>query len=142
MQKIEALQVNKYLTQMEIESHLLGVEYIIMAAPSVRENPKYPIHFTIFLNTKDILTQDIKDAILDKFCEQYKITSIVDQLSELSAVAFALTSNETPMPLHLFKEDDRKVLQHTYMHVIDFEGNSSEFKEPKDGLTGWSYSYN
>jgi hypothetical protein len=142
MQKKEALKTQRYFDKPEIDAHLFGVEYIIMAAPSTRENAKAPIHFTIFLNTQEVLPPNIQEAVLKKFAAQYNITEIHDVFSQLDSVAFAQTSQETPMPLHLFKEEDKRALPHTIMHVIDFEGDSPDFKEPKEGMTGWSYSYN
>lgn len=143
MQKtIKALQAENYLNPAEIESHLEGVEYIIMAAPTTRDNPNTPIHFTIFLNTSDELPVDVQHAILDKFADQYKITNIYDIFSQLDAVAFAETNLDSVMPMHLFKAEDKENLEHTMMHIIDFEGNSADFGEVKAGSTGWSYSYN
>jgi len=143
MQKnIKALQTENYLSPTEIQTHLEGVEYIIMAAPTTRDNPNTPIHFTIFLNTSDELPVDIQHAILDKFVDQYKITNIVDVFSQLDAVAFAETNLDSTMPMHLFKDEDKENLEHTMMHIIDFEGNSEDFGEVKAGSTGWSYSYN
>ena len=143
MQKtIKALQAENYLTPAEIKTHLEGVEYIIMAAPTTRDNPNTPIHFTIFLNTTDTLPVDVQHAILDKFLDQYKITNIVDVFSQLDAVAFAETNLDSVMPMHLFKAEDKENLEHTMMHIIDFEGNSEDFGEVKAGSTGWSYSYN
>ena len=143
MQKtIKALQAESYLNPTEIEAHLDGVEYIIMAAPTTRDNPNTPIHFTIFLNTKDALPADVQHAILDKFADQYKITNIYDVFSQLDAVAFAETNLDSVMPMHLFKDETKKELDHTMMHIIDFEGNSEDFGEAKAGSTGWSYSYN
>jgi len=143
MQKtIKALQAENYLSATEIENHLDGVEYIMMAAPTTRDNPNTPIHFTIFLNTTDVLPTDVQHAILDKFAMQYKISNIYDVFSQIDAVAFAETNLDSVMPMHLFKDDDKKELEHTMMHIIDFEANAEEFGEVKAGSTGWSYSYN
>jgi len=142
MQKHEALKTQRYLNKAEIEAHLNGVEYIIMAAPSTRQDAKAPIHFTIFLNTTDILPQEVQQAILEKFAAQYKLFNISDIFSQIDAVAFAITNQETPMPMHLFKDDDKKSLEHGFMHILDFEADSNDFKEAKSGSTGWSYSYN
>ncbi len=143
MQKtIKALQAQNYLNPAEIASHLDGVEYIIMAAPTTRDNPNTPIHFTIFLNTSDELPVDIQHAVLEKFSDQYKITNIYDVFSQVDAVAFAETNLDSVMPMHLFKDEDKENLDHTMMHIIDFEGNSEDFGEAKAGSTGWSYSYN
>ncbi len=143
MQKtIKALQAENYLNPAEIKAHLEGVEYIIMAAPTTRDNPNTPIHFTIFLNTSDELPIDVQHAILDKFADQYKITNIYDVFSQLDAVAFAETNLDSVMPMHLFKAETKQELEHTMMHIIDFEGNSEDFGEVKAGSTGWSYSYN
>ena len=142
MQKtIKALQAQNYLTKANIETHLDGVEYIIMAAPTTRDNPRTPIHFTIFLNTTDDLPHDVQEAILGKFAQQYKMTNIVDVFSKLDPVAFAETNLDSTMPMHLFKEEGREELEHTMMHIIDFEADAEGFGEVKAGSTGWSYSY-
>lgn len=142
MQQHQSIKAEHYLTPAEIEAHLDGVEYIIMAAPTTRDNPTTPIHFTIFLNTTDELPVDIQQAILDKFAQQYKLTNIVDVFSQIDAVAFAKTNLGSVMPMHLFKEDDKKALDHAFMHILDFEADSVDFQEAKTGSTGWSYSYN
>ncbi len=142
MQEYQPLETKKFLTPDEIESHLEGVEYIIMAAPAVHEGAKYPLHFTIFLNTDEKLPREIQEAIIGKFCSQHKITAIDSLMSQLSDVAFAQTAQETPMPLHLFTPEDRGTMPHTTMHVIDFLGDAEGFNEAKNGATGWSYSYN
>lgn len=137
-----SLKAEYYLTPAEIKAHLDGVEYIIMAAPTTRDNPRTPIHFTIFLNTTDELPADIQNAVLEKFAEQYKISNVTDLFSQIDAVAFAKTNLDSIMPMHLFKDDDKKTLDHGFMHVIDFEADSDDFNEAKTGSTGWSYSYN
>jgi hypothetical protein len=142
MQKHEALKTQRYFGKAEIEAHLKGVEYIIMAAPTTRDNAQAPIHFTIFLNTVDPLPAEIQQAILEKFATQYKLFNISDVFSQVDAVAFAVTNQETPMPMHLYKDADKKELPHSFMHIIDFEADSVDFKEAKSGSTGWSYSYN
>ncbi len=142
MQKtIKALQAEKYLSKDEIAAHLDGVEYIIMAAPTTRDNPRTPIHFTIFLNTSDEIPHDIQEAIIGKFVQQYKMTNIVDVFSKLDAVAFAETNLDSVMPMHLFKDEDKTELENTTMHIIDFEADAEGFGEVKAGSTGWSYSY-
>ena len=142
MQKtIKALQAEKYLSKEEIAAHLDGVEYIIMAAPTTRDNPRTPIHFTIFLNTSDEIPHDIQEAIIGKFLQQYKMTNIVDVFSKLDAVAFAETNLDSVMPMHLFKDEDKTELENTTMHIIDFEADAEGFGEVKAGSTGWSYSY-
>ncbi|MCJ7764772.1 MAG: hypothetical protein MUP09_02405, partial [Thiovulaceae bacterium] len=115
MQKHEALKTQRYFEKAEIETHLKGVEYIIMAAPTTRDNAQAPIHFTIFLNTRETLAPEIQQAVLEKFATQYKLSNISDIFSQIDAVAFAVTNQETPMPMHLFKESDKKELPHTLM---------------------------
>jgi hypothetical protein len=138
-----SLDVHKHLNNSEIIEHLKDVEYIIMAAPNPAEHSKFPIHFTIFLNTSDTLPQDIQAAVLDKFCDQYSITKVDQLLSELAQVGFAKTSEETLMPMHLFKPEDQKKIPGVTMHVMDFLGDSTGFNEvKKEDQTGWSYSYN
>ncbi len=141
MQKIEALASQRHLEKNEIEAHLEGVEYIIMAQPSVRDDLPAPIQFTIFLNTTEVLPQEIKNAVFKKFCKQYEIFNVIDLLAGIGVVGFTLTQQETPMPLHLFKQEEMSSMATRKMYIFDFEADSKQFKEVKDGLTGWSYSY-
>lgn len=142
MPEAVAIKVKKFLTKDEIQEHLENVEYIMLAGPSANTDTKNPIHFTIFLNTQDALPEDISAAVLEKFCHQYRITHTFDMLYGIEPVAFAQTDESTLMPMHLFKEEDIKAIEHGFMYIYDFEGNSPDFKEPKEGLTGWTYSYN
>jgi len=142
MTHIEAIKVQKFLSSEEVTTHLEGVEYIILAKPSTRENPKHPIHFTIFLNTQDDLPNEVSDAVFEKFAQQYKISAVIDMLRGLEPVAFAKTNEDALMPMHLYQEEDAKNIGHGTMYIYDFEANAQDFKEPKDGLTGWTYSYN
>lgn len=136
------LKAQKHLSQNEIEAHLEGVEYIVMAAPSVRDNAKAPLHITLFLNTKDNLPPDIQKAVLDKFADQYGLRDISDLFSQPDQVAFAVTSMDSPMPMHLFSAEEKNQLPSTTMFVMDFEADSDNFPEvKKDQLTGWSYAY-
>ncbi len=138
-----SLTVHHHLGVHDILAHLENVEYIIMATPNTDPSLPYPIHFTIFLNTHEELPYEVKDAVLDKFCEQYDITSKAHVMSELAPVGFAQTDKEALMPMHLFKKEDQGSIPHVYLHVIDFLGDAKGFKEVKeDDQTGWSYSYN
>jgi hypothetical protein len=143
MQDIKAIKTTKYLSVDEIKNHLENVEYIIMAAPSPNTfEQKAPIHFTIFLNTQEELPNHIKDAVLEKFLKDYKITDPIHIMSQLSPVGFATTKQETPMPMLLVQPQDIYSIPHIFLHVIDFLANSDSFKEVKEkSLTGWSYSY-
>ncbi|WP_345987380.1 hypothetical protein WCX18_09660 [Sulfurimonas sp. HSL1-2] len=141
-QEHQALKTEQYLNPAEITAHLEGVEYIVMAAPAVRDTAKAPIHFTLFLNTADNLPADIQQAVLDKFADQYGFRNIADLFSQPDRVAFAVTTQETPMPLHLFKPEDKMRLPSTVMFVMDFEADSDNFPEVKEKqLTGWTYAY-
>ena len=141
--KPEALKTNKYLDQNEIQEHLKNVEYIIMAAPAPEHFKDTPIHFTIFLNTSEDLPQEIQMAVLNKFLEENGIGKPQELMSQIMAVGFALTSQETPMPMLLVKPQDINSIPHTAMFVMDFLADSDNFSEAKDkSLTGWSYSYN
>ena len=137
-----ALKTESYLSPEAIVSHLEGVEYIMMAAPAVRKNARAPIHFTLFLNTQDALPEPIRDAVLEKFAAQFGLRGISDLFSQPDRVAFAVTAQENPMPLHLFKPEDKLRLPSTVMFVMDFEADSDNFPEVKaKQLTGWTYSY-
>lgn len=127
----------------DIKKHLKNVEYIIMATPAPSHFKDTPIQFTIFLNTEDNFPQDVKDAILDKFVEENKMTKPIEVMSQLMPVGFSMSVQDTPMPLLLVKQEDQKSIPYAVMHVIDFLADSENFFEAKyEKLTGWSYSYN
>jgi len=139
----KAIKTDTYFTPDEIQRHLKNVEYIIMATPAPSKFEQTPIQFTIFLNTQDEFSQDIKDAILDKFLDDYKISNPKEVMSQLMPVGFSMSTQDTPMPLLLINPQDQKSIPYAIMHVIDFLGDSQKFHEAKvDKLTGWSYSYN
>ena len=138
----QAINTDTYLEIDDIPKHLENVEYIIMATPAPSHFKETPVHFTIFLNTQDEFTQDIKDAILDKFCDENFITNPSKVMSQLMPVGFGKSVQDTPMPILLVKPEDQRNIPYAVMHVIDFLGDSDKFFEAKnEGLTGWSYSY-
>jgi len=142
MFEAKPLKIHTYLSKNEIQDHLQNVEYIIMAAPSLLTAPKLPLHFSIFLNTTDKIPEEIKEKLLEKFCQEYSITATSHVLSSLERIAFAQTPQDTPMPRHIIDDAEANTIPWTLMHIIDFLGESEEFQEAKDGLSGWSYSYN
>ncbi len=134
---------DKYFNRDEIKKHLENVEYIIMAAPAPEHFKDTPIHFTIFLNTEDKLPQDVKDAILDKFMDENKMSNAKEVMSQTMPVGFSMSAQDTPMPLLLVKQEDQMSIPYVVMHVIDFLADSENFYEAKThNLTGWTYSYN
>lgn len=141
MQEMKPLTINGYLSYGEIETLLEGVEYIMMASPSLVKEA-HPLHFTIILNTSDPIPEEIKPLILEKFCTEHLITATSHVLSNLERVAFAMTPQETPMPRHLIDDAEARTIPWKLLHIIDFLGDSEGFKEAKEGLSGWSYSYN
>ncbi len=141
MQEMKPLKINGYLSYGEIEELLQGVEYIMMASPSLVKDA-FPLHFTIILNTSDVIPEEIKPLILEKFCREHAITATSHVLSNLERIAFAMTPQETPMPRHLIDDAEARTIPWKLLHIIDFLGDSTEFKEAKEGLSGWSYSYN
>lgn len=139
----KAIVTDTYLNPIEIGIHLKNVEYIILATPAPTQFKDTPIQFTIFLNTDDKFPQDVKDAILEKFLEENKITNPKEVMSQLMPVGFGKSQQDTPMPLLLIKPEDQKTIPYAVMHVMDFLGDSDNFMEAKiHRLTGWSYSYN
>ena len=141
--KAEAIKAEKYLSFQEIEKHLENVEYIIMAAPAPKEFKNTPIHFSIFLNTSDNLPKDIQEAVLNKFLKEQNIKKPEKLLSQLMPIGFAITSQETPMPMLLLNTQDMQNINHIPMFIMDFVADSDNFQETKEkDLTGWSYSYN
>lgn len=141
MQEMKPLNIQSYLSYNEIEKLLEGVEYIMMAAPSLVKND-HPIHFSIILNTSDPIPEEIKPMILEKFSQEHRITATSHILSNLERIAFAMTPQETPMPRHLIDDAEANTIPWKLLHIIDFLGDSDDFQEAKDGLSGWSYSYN
>jgi hypothetical protein len=142
MQEIQPLHVKSYLSLEEITKLLQNVEYILMAAPSMMKENEFPIHFTIILNTADVIPEEVKPLLLEKFCRELGITATSHLLSNRERIAFALTTQETPMPKHIVDDNDARTIPWTLLHIIDFLGDSEGFKEAKDGLSGWSYDYN
>lgn len=142
MQEMKPLHVKSYLSLGEINQLLEKVEYILMAAPSMMKEDQLPIHFTIILNTAELIPEDIRPLLLEKFCAELGITATSHVLSNRERIAFALTTQETPMPKHIVDDNDARTIPWTLLHIIDFLGDSEEFKEAKEGLSGWSYSYN
>jgi len=139
----KAIKTNTYFTKEDITKHTKNVEYIILATPAPTQFKETPIHFTIFLNTDEKFSQDIKDTILDKFKDENDIQNPIKIMSQLMPVGFSMSSQETPMPLLLIKSEDQNSIPHTIMHVIDFLADSDKYMEVKThNLTGWSYSYN
>jgi len=139
----KAIVTDKYFNMGEINKHLENVEYIIMAAPAPETFLDTPIHFTIFLNTAEKFPQDVKDAILDKFMDDNAINNPKEVLSQVMPVGFAMSQQDTPMPLLLVKKEDQMSIPYALMHVIDFVADSENFYEAKTHkLTGWTYSYN
>ena len=138
----QAIKTLHYLAPKEIEKLLEKVEYIIMAAPAPDHFAQTPIHFTIFLNTPEELPDHIKEAVLEKFLFEHKITNPQHVMSRLAPVGFAATKHDTPMPMLLVKPQDIHSIPHVFLHVIDFLAASEDFNEvTKEGLTGWSYVY-
>lgn len=139
----KAIKTERYLSKEAIQKHLQNVEYIIMAAPAPEQFKDTPIHFTIFLNTTDKLPQDVKNAILDKFMDENKMTNAIEVMSQTMPVGFSMSAQDTPMPLLLVKQEDQMSIPYALMHVIDFLADSENFYEAKTHkLTGWTYSYN
>lgn len=141
MQEMQALKVNSYLSPGEIANLLQKVEYIVMASPSMMVD-ELPIHFTIILNTSDVIPEEVKPLILEKFCRELGITKTTHILSNRERIAFAMTTQETPMPKHIVDDAEANSIPWTLLHIIDFLGDAEGFKEAKDGFSGWSYSYN
>jgi hypothetical protein len=141
MQEMQPLKVNSYLSPSEISKLLEKVEYILMASPSMMVD-EHPIHFTIILNTADAIPEEVKPLILEKFCHELGINATSHVLSNRERIAFAMTTQETPMPKHIVDDAEANSIPWTLLHIIDFLGDAEGFKEAKDGLSGWSYSYN
>jgi hypothetical protein len=142
MQEMQALTVNSYLSLGEITKLLEKVEYILMAAPSMMAEPELPIHFTVILNTSEVIPEEVKPLLLEKFCRELRISETSHVLSNRERIAFALTTQETPTPKHIVDDAEANSIPWALLHIIDFLGDSEEFKEAKDGLSGWSYCYN
>lgn len=140
MNEIKPLHVHSYLNQTQIDTLLENVDYIIMATPSMLDKPALPIHFSIILNTLDSIPNNIKPKIIEKFCIENNINITSDLIFEPAHIAFAQTTQETPMPRHLIEINEINSIPSRKLQLIDFLGNSENFTEAKNGLTGWSYN--
>ncbi len=140
----KAIQTDTYFEVDEIEKHLENVEFIIMATPAPEKFTQTPIHFTIFLNTREPLPYEVQSAVLDKFLEENQIGKPAELMSQLMPVGFSKSpGQDTPMPLLLVSPQDRMSIPNVAMFVYDFLADSEQFYEAKvHRLTGWSYSYN
>ena len=138
----KAIQTLSYLEHDEIQSHLGGVSYIIMATPAPEQFKETPIHFTLFLNTQVNLPKEIREAVFEKFLNENKIKNPNEIMSQIMPVGFSQGTHETHMPLLLVKQEDMRNIPHIPMFVIDFLADSDNFSEAKtNNLTGWSYIY-
>ncbi len=139
----DVLFTRKWLTRKEIETNLDGVEYIVMAGPTLDQDPSTPIHFTIYLNTQENLPDEIIEQVFNKFAREYEITKVRDMVSGLYPVAFALNDRDTAMPMFLMGDNATSgEVEYMQMYLFDFEGNAKGFKECKtESKTGWTYSY-
>ncbi len=138
----KAIQTLSYLEHDEIQRHLDGVSYIIMATPAPEQFKETPIHFTLFLNTKNNLPLEIQEAVFGKFLEEHSITNPKEVMSQMMPVGFGKGTHETHMPLLIVKQEDMQNIPHTPMFVMDFLADSENFSEAKtNSLTGWSYVY-
>jgi len=139
----KSIQTQKYLAKNDIQKHLEGVEFIIMAAPAPEKFKDTPIHFTFFLNTQDKLPVEIKDEILNKFLQDNEIINPIEVMNQIMPVGFSQGEQETLMPLLIIKPEDMRNIPNYPMLVIDFLADSNNFEEAKkDSLVGWTYSYN
>lgn len=137
----QSIKTEKYLSKDEIQKHLQNVEYILMAAPAPQHFKNTPIHFTIFLNTQE-LPKEIQEVVLNKFLKENSIKEPHELMSHPMPVGFAISSQETPMPMLLVKKEDQISIPSSIMYVMDFLADSDKFNEAKEkDLTGWSYSY-
>jgi hypothetical protein len=140
MQEYQAIKTNQYLNVDEIIKLLEGVEYVVLAAPAPDHFKNTPVHITVFLNTQERFSQDIKEMIFDKFCKDYTITESAEVMSQLMPVGFATTAHESAMPMLLVDPQDQHSIPHIPLHVIDFLAATDEFEEVvAKSLTGWSY---
>ncbi|MDX9813335.1 MAG: hypothetical protein WC144_05825 [Sulfurimonas sp.] len=143
IKEAKALHTTAYLTLDEIEKNLDGVEYIIMAEPSPSKFKDTPIHFSIFLNTKDELSKEVSEMVLDKLRAEHGIGKPTELLATIKGVGFGITEQQSAMPLLLIEQKDIISIPHTLMYVYDFLADASGYEEVKThSLTGWSYIKN
>jgi len=143
MDNKDILFTRKWLNCKEIDENLKGVEYIVMAGPTLGQDASTPIHFSIFLNTQETLPDEVIEQVFNKFASEYKIVKIRDMINGLLPVAFSLNDRDTAMPMFLMGDSAKSAeLEYTHMYLFDFEGNAEGFLECKtESKTGWTYSY-
>lgn len=132
------LKNKRWLDAIELRTNLDGVEYIIMVSPAEDEKSSNLTHFTLFLNTKDDLPESIAELILNKFIKDHEIKNAKKIYTGLSKIAFAITEQETPMPIIAGDNEADSI----NMFVIEFTGTSNTYKKTANGYTGWSYIRN
>lgn len=138
----KAIQTLSYLEYDEIQKHLDGVSYIIMATPAPEQFKETPIHFTLFLNTQTNLPKEVQEAVFEKFLNENMIRNPKEVMSQIMPVGFSKGTHETHMPLLLVKHEDMQSIPHIPIFVMDFLADSDNFIEAKtNNLTGWSYVY-
>jgi len=139
----DLLKTEKWLNVAEIDENLLNVEYIVSASPTPGADPSLPIHFTIYLNTKDVLPEDIIEQVFNKFAKELEIFKVNDMIQGVLPVAFSLNGQAEAMPMVILDNSAiQSELETTSMYVYDFEGNAKGFQECKtQSKSGWTYSY-
>lgn len=139
----DILRTEKWLNLKEIDENLDNVEYIISVSPTPGQDATLPIHFTIYLNTQDMLPTEVIEDVFNKFAKELEIFKVHDMIQGLYPVAFSLNGQENAMPMLILDNSDvESELETTKMYVFDFEGNAKGFKECKtESKSGWSYSY-
>lgn len=140
MKEAKVLHTDRYLSLEEIEKNLDGIEYIIMAEPAPHQFKDTPIHFSIFLNTKDTLPEDISKMVFQKLLRENSIKNPKELLFGKKGVGFGVTAEKTAMPLLLIEQKDILCIPHTTMYIYDFLAEADGYEEvSKHNLTGWSY---
>jgi len=139
----DLLKTEKWLNLAEIDANLLNVEYIVSVNPTPGRDATLPIHFTIYLNTKEVLPQDIAEQVFSKFSKELEIFKVHDMIQGILPVSFSLNGQDKAMPMVILDGSDiESKLETTQMYVYDFEGNAQGFKECKtESKSGWTYSY-
>ncbi|KIM11058.1 MAG: hypothetical protein KU37_08105 [Sulfuricurvum sp. PC08-66] len=139
------LKTYKWYTQAEIEMFLEGVSHIIMVEPDLRDNKSKRLHFTLFLNTREALPPVVIEPVTEKFFDELGLYDVIEMSHFMAEVAFAQTSQETPMP-HLLDEAATASYdgaQSVPCFVLDFYALAREgYEEIAEGLSGWSYVRN
>lgn len=136
------LKTEKWLSQLEIQTLLAKVSYVILAQPNLDDKSPIRGHFTVFFNLQEVLPDDVVDQVLEKFVKDNNLIQVCNFHHGLGNVAFAKTNLDQPMPYFLPSDNKHEIEDagKIKLFIFDFDANATEgFEGILKGQSGWSY---